>query len=78
MTFHQLRHTAASHLAQRVPLPVVGAVLGHASPLTTQRYAHLDTESLARSPKLHLDFSAPAGEIVELESRDGDDDPSAA
>lgn len=56
VTFHQLRHTAASHLAQRVPLPIVGAILGHADPKTTQRYAHLDTESLARSPRVQLDF----------------------
>jgi integrase len=60
VTFHQLRHTAASHLAQRVPLPMVGAVLGHADPKTTARYAHLDTEGIARSPRLQLDFSTPA------------------
>ena len=63
INFHQLRHTSASHLAQRVPLPIVGAVLGHASPSTTARYAHLDSESLARSPRLHLDFTAPAGVV---------------
>ncbi len=64
VTFHQLRHTAASHLAQRVPLPLVGAVLGHADPKTTARYAHLDTEALARDPRLHLTFAAPEGRVV--------------
>lgn len=65
-TFHQLRHTFASHLAQRVSLPIVGAMLGHANPMTTARYAHLDTESLARSERVHLDFTAPSGDVVPL------------
>ena len=43
VTFHQLRHTYTSHLAQRVALSIVGAVLGHADPKTTARYAHVDT-----------------------------------
>jgi integrase len=67
VNFHQLRHTAASHLAQRVPLPLVGAVLGHADPKTTARYAHLDTESVARDPRLYLTFEAPAGIVIPLE-----------
>jgi integrase len=68
VTFHQLRHTFASHLAERVSLPIVGAVLGHADPKTTARYAHVDTASLARDPRLHLTFSAPAGEVVDLDA----------
>jgi integrase len=67
VNFHQLRHSFASHLAQRVPLSIVGAVLGHADPRTTARYAHLDPESLARDPKLHLSFAAPAGEVIPFE-----------
>jgi integrase len=66
VTFHQLRHTFASHLAERVALPVVGAVLGHADPKTTARYAHVDTASLARDPRLHLTFAAPAGEVAAM------------
>lgn len=66
VTFHQLRHTAASHLAQRVSLPMMGAIMGHANPATTARYAHLDTEGIARSARVQLDFTAPAGELATL------------
>ena len=71
VTFHQLRHTAASHLAQRVPLPLVGAVLGHADPKTTARYAHLDTESVARDARLHLTFAAPSGIVLTFPEPNG-------
>jgi integrase len=45
--FHDLRHTTASLLAaQGVSLPIIGRILGHASPATTQRYAHLSDEAV--------------------------------
>jgi integrase len=67
VNFHQLRHTAASHLAQRVPLPLVGAVLGHADPKTTARYAHLDSEGIARDARTRLDYGVvPKGKVVRM------------
>lgn len=39
---HDLRHSFASQLASGgASLPLIGALLGHASPATTARYAHL-------------------------------------
>lgn len=40
--FHDLRHTFASHFIMKTGnLPALQKILGHASPLMTQRYAHL-------------------------------------
>jgi integrase len=60
INFHQTRHTYGSHLAKTQSLAVVGALMGHIDPKTTQRYAHMNTESLARSPAMHLSFGAAA------------------
>jgi integrase len=39
---HDLRHTYASVLASAgMSLPIIGALLGHSTPTTTARYAHL-------------------------------------
>lgn len=41
---HDLRHTVASvAVGQGASLPVIGKLLGHTQPQTTQRYAHVDT-----------------------------------
>lgn len=46
VVFHTLRHSCASMLvAQGVDLYTVGQILGHKSPRTTARYAHLSLES---------------------------------
>jgi len=48
--FHDLRHTAASWLINAgVDLYTVGRILGHSSPLTTQRYAHLSQATLRKA-----------------------------
>jgi len=44
---HDLRHTFASHLASNgVSLQIIGKLIGHTQASTTQRYAHLQDESL--------------------------------
>jgi site-specific recombinase XerD len=44
---HDLRHTFASYLVSGgESLELVGALLGHTDPRTTQRYSHLASEKL--------------------------------
>jgi integrase len=50
LRIHDLRHTYASIGAGAgFGLPIVGRLLGHASPMTTQRYAHLADDPLRRA-----------------------------
>ena len=50
---HDLRHTFASHLVSNgVSLPIVGRLLGHTQPQTTQRYAHLADDPLREAANL--------------------------
>jgi integrase len=47
---HDLRHTYASLLASAgLSLPIIGALLGHTQPATTQRYAHLMDDPLRQA-----------------------------
>ena len=44
---HDNRHTHASHLVSSgLSLEIVGRLLGHTSPMTTKRYAHLADDPL--------------------------------
>ena len=47
---HDLRHTHASvGAAAGLSLPLIGALLGHRSPQTTMRYAHLRDDPLQQA-----------------------------
>jgi integrase len=47
---HDLRHSMASNMANSgQSLYVIGAVLGHSSPKTTSRYAHLSNDTLHKA-----------------------------
>jgi integrase len=46
ITFHSLRHTAATRLVKgQMPLQMVGRILGHSQPQTTYRYLSADLEA---------------------------------
>ena len=50
LRIHDLRHTHASFGAGAgLGLPIIGKLLGHARPTTTQRYAHLDNDPVRRA-----------------------------
>jgi len=62
---HDLRHSAASDaLASGVPLALVGAMLGHKHPQTTQRYAHLNDATLQEAARM-------MGEAIEKSTQEG-------
>jgi integrase len=56
---HDLRHTYATVLASAgLSLPVIGKLLGHSTPIMTQRYAHLTDDPLRQATER-------AGAIIE-------------
>jgi integrase len=55
ITFHQLRHTFCSRLADAgVPLPVIQDLAGHASIMMTRRYTHPSNDLKKRAVELLL------------------------
>jgi integrase len=69
---HDLRHTYASVLASAgLSLPVIGALLGHATPVTTSRYAHLFDDPLraATERASAIIIGTDSAEIVPLPVR---------
>lgn len=58
--FHDLRHTFASHFIMKTGnLPALQKILGHASPLMTQRYAHLSSAYLQAEMRAFNDSIPP-------------------
>jgi integrase len=65
--FHDVRHTFASNVVSAGhSLPQIGALLGHSSPQTTSRYAHLMMDPLREA-------SEKAGESYEAAQAAGDE-----
>ena len=75
VTFHQLRHTFATMVAEQMPLPAVKELLGHADITTTARYAHADSATAARDPRARLSFGGQGADIIPMpqgrRARDG-------
>jgi len=77
LRLHDLRHSFASVGAGAgLGLPIIGKLLGHASPTTTSKYAHLDNDPVRRATNtIGATIAAamdrkPAGKkIVELKAR---------
>ena len=68
---HDLRHTYASTLASAgQSLPIIGALLGHTTPATTARYAHLFDDPLRKAAEQAgaILSGQPSAEIVSLKS----------
>ncbi|EJW11723.1 Integrase [Rhodovulum sp. PH10] len=67
---HDLRHTYASVLASAgLSLPIIGALLGHTNPATTQRYAHLFDDPLRAATErvgAVVMPTAPKAEVVPI------------
>ena len=66
LRIHDLRHSHASVLAGAgVPLLVIGRILGHATPTTTARYAHLADHAVSSATELASERIAAAisGEV---------------
>jgi integrase len=59
--FHDLRHTAASHMVMAgVPVKVVGEILGHTTVSMTERYSHLLPEHKLRAVEMLPDWTGRA------------------
>jgi len=66
---HDNRHTHASHLVSSgLSLPIVGRLLGHTNPTTTQRYAHLADDPLREAAEVFLGGRCPAGLVDRAKS----------
>jgi integrase len=72
LRLHDLRHTFASLLVSSgQSLPLIGSLLGHATPVTTHRYAHLfdDVQRSAADRVGAILTGKPAAEVVPLKGR---------
>jgi len=65
---HDNRHTHASHLVSSgLSLEIVGRLLGHTSPMTTKRYAHLADDPLHAATER---FGSKMGALQETQEAD--------
>lgn len=73
VTFHTLRHTFASRLAQvGVPLNTIRELLGHGTMVMTMRYAHLAPNNLREA----VEMLAMGSSAEEMRTRGVQNNPS--
>jgi integrase len=67
ITFHSLRHTAATRLIRgQMPLQIVGRILGHSQPQTTYRYLSADVEATEQAAAILEAFQTQAEQPLEV------------
>ena len=68
---HDLRHTYASVLASSgMSLPIIGALLGHTNPFTTQRYAQLQDDPLREATnRVGAVWEGKQAEVIPMRKR---------
>jgi len=65
LTFHEMRHTFASHLVMNgTDLPSIQALMGHGDIKTPMRYSHLTPEHLHRA--VHKLYLVPSSDDEDL------------
>lgn len=70
--FHDLRHTAASHMAMAgVPLKTIGEILGHKTAAMTERYSHLTPEHKKQAVELLPDWEANGSSDKSVTNEEG-------
>lgn len=69
ITFHSLRHTAATRLVKgQLPIQMVGRILGHTQPQTTYRYLSVNEETAAQAAAILDAFQIKnEGQAAEVE-----------
>jgi integrase len=70
ITYHSLRHTAATRLVKgQMPLQMVGRILGHSQPQTTYRYLSTDAETTEQAATILEAFQTQTTKILEASER---------
>ncbi len=68
LRFHDLRHTAATRLAQKMQLALVGQVLGHSDPKTTHRYVNHTREIINHAADILDDWQRQHQQAIEADA----------
>lgn len=66
--FHDLRHTAATRLAQKMQLALVGQILGHSDPKTTHRYVNRTRQVINQAASIFENWQQEQQPTSESES----------